>query len=254
MNDEDKKNKKREYDKEYNKKNKEKIKKQKQKYKKENKEKIKIKRMEKHNDNKNSQEYKDKLNLKAAKFRERHKERLKQKRKEYVENNKDKIKKQKQKFYENNKEILKKKRKIYVENNKEKVKLTNLKWRRKQKSPMFLIKNTVGGSINKYLKSNGYSKKNNSCWIFLPYTKAELILHIESLFDPWMTWDNWGIYNPKTHDENPKWQLDHIIPHSTFNYDSMEHPDFQKCWALENLRPLDAKQNHLDGVSRIRHK
>ena len=72
-----------------------------------------------------------------------------------------------------------------------------------------------------------------------------------------MTWDNWSRYNPETWDDNDPstwtWQVDHLKPHSTFNYDSMEHPDFKKCWALENLRPLSAKQNVLDGITRSRH-
>lgn len=37
-------------------------------------------------------------------------------------------------------------------------------------------------------------------------------------------------------------------------YTSMEDENFQKCWALSNLRPLSAKQNNSDGVRRIRHK
>ena len=28
----------------------------------------------------------------------------------------------------------------------------------------------------------------------------------------------------------------------------MEDDNFKKCWALENLRPLSAKQNIVDGV------
>ena len=73
-----------------------------------------------------------------------------------------------------------------------------------------------------------------------------------------MNWDNQGIYNPKTWDDNDtttwKWQIDHIIPESDFNYITPNDPEFKECWALKNLRPLSAKQNILDGVSRIRHK
>lgn len=34
----------------------------------------------------------------------------------------------------------------------------------------------------------------------------------------------------------------------------MDCEEFKKCWALENLRPLSAKQNNYDGVSKTRHK
>jgi hypothetical protein len=76
--------------------------------------------------------------------------------------------------------------------------------------------------------------------------------------EPWMTWENWTIYDPKTWDDNNPttwtWNIDHIIPRSDLPYTSMEDENFKKCWSLENLRPLSAKQNVLDGVNRIRHK
>ena len=55
-----------------------------------------------------------------------------------------------------------------------------------------------------------------------------------SKFTEGMTLDNHGIYG---------WHIDHIIPQSKLLYDSMDHPNFQKCWALENLQPLWAKDN-----------
>jgi len=62
-------------------------------------------------------------------------------------------------------------------------------------------------------------------------------------------------YEPYCNDQSTwTWQIDHIIPHSDLPYDSMDHPNFQKCWALDNLRPLSAKQNLEEGTRRIRHK
>lgn len=100
--------------------------------------------------------------------------------------------------------------------------------------------------------------KQSSCLEYLPYTMKELKVHIESLFEPWMTWKNRGNYNAKTWNDNDPttwtWQLDHIIPHSTFKYTSMEDQSFQDCWTLSNLRPYSAKLNIIDGASRIRHE
>jgi len=59
-----------------------------------------------------------------------------------------------------------------------------------------------------------------------------------------MNWDNHGKY----------WHIDHIMPQSILPYISMEDDNFKKCWALDNLRPLEAIQNMKDGDSRIRHK
>jgi len=73
-----------------------------------------------------------------------------------------------------------------------------------------------------------------------------------------MTWENHGKYDPKTWDNNNSktwtWQIDHIVPHSTFKYSSMEDQAFKECWSLDNLRPYSSKQNQLDGVSKIRHR
>ena len=63
----------------------------------------------------------------------------------------------------------------------------------------------------------------------------------------WMSWKNHGKYCKSTWDDNDSatwtWQIDHIIPHSAFNYISMDCEDFKQCWALCNLRPLSAKEN-----------
>jgi len=37
--------------------------------------------------------------------------------------------------------------------------------------------------------------------------------------------------------------VDHIYPQSLLPYDSYDDPNFQKCWALENLQPLEAIEN-----------
>ena len=39
------------------------------------------------------------------------------------------------------------------------------------------------------------------------------------------------------------WQIDHIIPQSKLIYESLDDENFQKCWALENLKPLDTLEN-----------
>ena len=112
-------------------------------------------------------------------------------------------------------------------------------------------------TINKQIKSNGFSKSGKSTTKYLQYSFEELKKYLEKQFEPWMTWDNHGRYNSEIWDNNDQstwtWQLDHIIPQSNLQYNSMEDNNFKKCWALENLRPYSAKQNWLDGILRIRH-
>lgn len=71
-----------------------------------------------------------------------------------------------------------------------------------------------------------------------------------SQFEPWMTWGNHGRYSKLWNDNDSltwTWQIDHIISQSKLPYTSMTDENFKKCWALENLRPLSAKQNIIKG-------
>ena len=108
-----------------------------------------------------------------------------------------------------------------------------------------------------HFKNLNISKNNESCIKHLTYSINELVLHLEKQFEPWMNWKNRGKYDPKIWDDNDsstwRWNVDHIIPRSTFKYTSMDCDEFKKCWALNNLRPLSAKQNILDGARRTRH-
>ena len=102
--------------------------------------------------------------------------------------------------------------------------------------PAYRMGRNVSRSIYQALKANGWTK-GGSTFDYLPYSPEGLAEHLEKQFDEHMTWDNHGTY----------WHIDHIRPHASFKYDSLDHPDFQKCWALENLRPLKASENMSKG-------
>lgn len=164
--------------------------------------------------------------------------------KKYQSKNKKEIAKRRKVYYEKNKNIIISKNALY---SKKKLKL----------DPIFRFKRSVSALITYSLNYETDFKRNNSIFAFLNYSLEELKQHIENQFvgeNSWMTWENRGVYNPETHDTDRKWQLDHIIPQADFKFDSYEHPEFKKCWALSNLRPLDARQNLLDGCTRVRHK
>ena len=77
-------------------------------------------------------------------------------------------------------------------------------------------------------------KKRRKWEKLVGYTVDQLKEHLEKQFITGMTWENHG---------KGGWHIDHIIPISVFNYQRPEDIDFQKCWALGNLRPLWAKEN-----------
>ncbi len=101
------------------------------------------------------------------------------------------------------------------------------------------LKQKIPSIICDRLKSNGVSKRGNKILKILGYTFEDLIQRLESQFEPWMNWKNHGICRNNIQ----TWQIDHIIPDSSFNYSSIYDEDFKNSWALENLRPLCAKKN-----------
>ena len=112
--------------------------------------------------------------------------------------------------------------------------------------------------INQALFKQGLSKNSSPIIKYLSYNINQLKQHLESLFEPWMTWENWGRYNSKSWNPNDSstwtWQIDHIIPQSDLPYTSMADDNFKVCWDLSNLRPYSALLNQSDGAKRIRHK
>jgi hypothetical protein len=119
------------------------------------------------------------------------------------------------------------------------------------------IHHNVSNLIRITIQRNGFSKNNNSIIQYLGYSINELKQHLEGLFESWMTWQNWGKYDPTTWIDNDlttwTWQLDHIIPQSDLPYILMTDDNFQKCWKLSNLRPYSAKLNSIEGANRTRH-
>lgn len=175
--------------------------------------------------------------------------------KKYRQKHRDKYLVYGKKYRENNKSEIK----LYNERTKVKRNVQRRGWQKQaeQSNPNFLLRRNVSRTINNILKSRG-TGKNSSIIKYLPYTIEQLKHHLESLFEPWMNWNNYGVYNLKVwNDLDPTtwtWQIDHIIPKSEFDYTSMEGESFIQCWSLGNLRPLNSKQNILDGVRKIRHK
>lgn len=135
--------------------------------------------------------------------------------------------------------------------NRKKHRATTNAYTRKKRAedPCFRLRTNIGSTIA-HIFAGRKAHKNGSFVKKVGYTMDELKAHIESQFEDWMTWENYGPYDPNRR----TWQLDHIKPASDFYYTSMDDEAFKECWALSNLRPLDATQNLLDGVRKTRHK
>ncbi len=154
------------------------------------------------------------------------------------------------KYYAENKDKIKKVSASYRGNNKDKIKKYKLKYvvTRLQYDAKYnldhIICSTIHNFIYKGLLREGKSK-------YLEYTLQELKEHLEKQFDSWMNWGNWGRYNHRVWDDNEPstwtWQIDHIIPLSSFVYSSKDDDSFKTCWNLNNIRPLSSKENNKKG-------
>lgn len=120
------------------------------------------------------------------------------------------------------------------------VKKTKLKrdkhYAKKKDDPAWKVENSFKVGVYKSLKDQ---KAGRSWEKLVGYSVKDLMAHLESNFLPGMSWQNYGLNG---------WHIDHIIPRSVFNYEVPEDIDFQKCWSLDNLRPLWAADNIRKGA------
>lgn len=93
--------------------------------------------------------------------------------------------------------------------------------------------------LNTKLNNHGTSKFRQKTFDILGYSVDDLIKHLESQFEPWMSWDNYG-----------EWEIDHIVPDSSFSYSSTYDASFQESWKLSNLQPLEKSANASKGAKK----
>lgn len=97
---------------------------------------------------------------------------------------------------------------------------------------MYAFKIKMRSILLKAFYRNGYTKRSKSQQI-LGCTWPELVAHIESKFQPGMTWENRG-----------EWHIDHIIPLATAETEAdivrlNHYTNLQPLWAEDNLRKSD---------------
>nr|CAI9751344.1 endonuclease VII [uncultured phage]CAI9752228.1 endonuclease VII [uncultured phage] len=163
----------------------------------------------------------------GPKYYEEHKEYLKTKQRQYYQNNIEH-------YYEYEKERSKRPERIeytnkrnirYRQENLEKLR----KWDRQRHEQNKLNRN-FSQAICMALKG---AKSDRHWETLVPYNLEQLKQHLGSQFTSEMSWNNYGSY----------WEIDHIIPQNLFNIIIAESRDFQICWSLLNLRPLEKSAN-----------
>lgn len=103
----------------------------------------------------------------------------------------------------------------------------------KVRTEVEIARKRLNGRMATLMRYSLKGKKNGRKWETLAgYTLADLMAHLESKFQPGMTWENMV-----------EWHIDHIRPQCSFSYADASDPEFRQCWALSNLQPLWAVDN-----------
>ena len=159
---------------------------------------------------------------------EENKENVKQYQKEYRKVNREKNKQYLVEYYKNNKKELLKKQSEYQSNNK--VKRNEREKNRKKNDAVFRLTSNVRSYISRIISKNKYIKNTKLTGI-LKSSIEDYKKYLESKFEPWMNWDNYGLYNAEP---NYGWDIDHIIPLST----AKTEEDVIRLNHYTNLQPL----------------
>jgi hypothetical protein len=196
-------------------------------------------------------EKKEKKKLYDKEYRRINKEKLSEQKKEWVKNNPDKVKESRlknkdvkkildKKYAAKNKAKLNESKREWARNNPDKVKATNLKYHKNKmlNDKLYKLKHSVANIIRDSFKRKGFSKNYKSIDI-LGCSIDDFKIYIESKFEDWMTWENYGNPEDGIYEVNKTWDIDHVIPLST----ALTEKDIITLNNYKNLQPLCSYTN-----------
>ena len=135
--------------------------------------------------------------------------------------------KQKEEYYKNPEKVKKKTKEYYLRNKKEinRKKVEKCK-QRKSIDPEYRIRQNLRSRYTSIVRRGGTTKIHS-----LVLDSNSVRQHLESMFKPDMSWENYGTL----------WTVDHYIPCSAFDLRIKEHVEF--CFSLQNTRPMYRDEN-----------
>ena len=138
------------------------------------------------------------------------------------------------------KEKIKLRNKTYRDNNIDKIREEKRIYKKERinSNPLIKLRYRISNNISVSFKRNN-SKKSNKTTNILGCSFENFKIHIESLWEPWMNWDNYG--NPKDgiYEPNKTWDLDHKIASSS----ALTELDILKLNHYTNFQPLCSHYN-----------
>lgn len=157
--------------------------------------------------------------------------------KRYAAKHKTEIAEYNTKWQKENRAKLRNYHKKWRDENREQLRRHQREWtkNRYNTDPMYRLNNNIRYGVWASLKERGIVKGGHT-FEMLGYTQDQLKSRLESQFTEGMTWENYG-----------EWHVDHKRPISSFDFHSHKDPEFQQCWALDNLQPMWGEENWSKG-------
>jgi len=103
----------------------------------------------------------------------------------------------------------------------------------RKKSSKNLLTDRIRHLINYSLRRKGI-ERDNKCWKLLGYSIEQLMERLNKTIPEGYTWQDFL---------DGKLDIDHVKSIKSFDYNNYTDEEFQKCWALNNLRLLTVSDN-----------
>jgi hypothetical protein len=109
---------------------------------------------------------------------------------------------------------------------------------KRMEEPLYKLKVSFSRRLNKLLKRVECDRSTNKPYYLdkLGCSFEEFKIYLESKFEDWMTWENYGKYNGEL---NYGWDIDHIIPLSK----AITENEIYNLSHYMNLQPLCSRTN-----------
>ncbi len=110
-----------------------------------------------------------------------------------------------------------------------------LRKKKRNENNIYKLTSNIRALVYNAIKRKGY-KKSAKTHDIIGCSYEEFILYLESKFEDWMSWDNYGKYNGELY---YGWDIDHIIPSTSANTED----EIYMLNHYTNLQPLCSKIN-----------
>lgn len=187
----------------------------------------------------------DKKKEQDKRYREANREKIKAMHKAWRDKNREHLNEQARERYKENPEMFKEIKSRYVESHQEQVKAARKRYNaenkqkrtdyeriKRQTDPIYRFRTSFRCLISGYLRKHGY-KGGKTVWGVVGCDFETFLEYIKSQFQEGMTLENYG-------HKGECWNIDHITPICTAKNDE----DLERLNHYSNLRPVWASENY----------